>query len=99
LDEEWTHANWRGYEQVMFKMEETAADEGDITGAIFMRPDGMFEGRIYRKPAHGKVVQQDSDEGIPFEICAVTGTLIQARILVHEELGCKGNGCQYCRSV
>jgi len=83
----------------MFKMEETAADEGDITGAIFMRPDGMFEGRIYRKPDRGKTIQQDSDQQGAFEICAVTGTLIHARILVHEELGCNGNGCHYCRSV
>jgi hypothetical protein len=81
----------------MFKMEEPAADERDITGAIFMRPDGMFEARIYRKPA--RAAQQDSDAEGAFEICAVTGTLIQARILVHEELGCNGNGCHFCRLV
>ncbi|HEY2976295.1 MAG TPA: hypothetical protein VGJ48_27520 [Pyrinomonadaceae bacterium] len=83
----------------MFKMEETAADEGDITGAIFMRPDGMFEGRIYRKQTSTTVVQQTANQDSEFEICAVTGTLIQARILVHEELGCNGNGCHYCRPV
>lgn len=83
----------------MFKMEETASDDGDITGAIFMRPDGLFEGRIYRKQAHGKVAQQGFAQRDEFEICAVTGTLIHARILVHEELGCNGNGCHHCRSV
>ena len=83
----------------MFKMEETASDEGDIKGAIFMRPDGMFEGRIYRKQADGPVVQPTSDQHGEFEICVVTGTLIQARTLVHEELGCKGNDCHFCRFV
>ena len=62
----------------MFKMEEAASDDGEITGAIFMRPDGMFEGRIYRK--------QSSE----FEVCAVTGTLIQMRTLLHEALGIEG---------
>jgi hypothetical protein len=47
---------WRGYEWAMFKMEETASDDGEITGAIFRRPDGLFEGRIYRKQAHARVV-------------------------------------------
>lgn len=83
----------------MFKIEETASDDGDITGAIFMRPDGMFEGRICRKQAHDKVAQQGSDQRDEFEICSVTGTLIQARILVHEELGCNGYDCHHCNPV
>ena len=83
----------------MFKMEETASDEGEIKGAIFMRPDGMFEGRIYRKQTNGGVVKQAADNDSEFEICAVAGTLIQARTLVHEEIGCNGNGCHHCRSL
>ena len=59
----------------MFKIEEAASDDGEITGIIFMRPDGMFEGRVYRN--------QSSD----FEVCGVAGTLIQMRTLLHEELG------------
>lgn len=81
----------------MFKMEETASDEGDITGAIFMRSDGLFEGRIYRKTARGEAVKHESDQRGEFEICALTGTLVQARTLVHEELGCNGNDCHYCK--
>ncbi len=80
----------------MFKMEETASDAGDITGAIFMRPDGLFEGRIYRKQPHPKDIGPGSEE-LEFEVCALTGTLVQARTLVHEELGCNGNACHYCK--
>ncbi len=83
----------------MFKIEETASDEGDIKGAIFMRPDGMFEGRIYRKQTDSTKSQVTPDQNGEFEICAVTGTLIHARILVHEELGCSGDVCNHCRSV
>ena len=76
----------------MFKMEQTISDDGDIADAIFMPPDGMFEGRSYRKrkPTNGS-------KRAGFDVC-VTGTLVQARILVHEELGCKLNECQ-CQFV
>ncbi len=83
----------------MFNMEETRSDEGDITGIIFMRPDGMFEGRIYRKQKPSDLPGARPDSDGEFELCAVTGTLIQARILLHEELGCNGNGCNVCNLV
>ena len=81
----------------MFKMEAAASDDGNTPGAIFMQPDGLFEGRIYRKQAHGKVVEQEFGQQGEFEICAVAGTLIQARTLLHEELDWNGNGCHYCK--
>jgi hypothetical protein len=77
----------------MFKIEETGSEDGEIIGAIFMRADGMFEARIYREdPDTSKQVSTPSD----YEVYAITGTLDQARRLVHEELGCSGNGCDYC---
>ncbi|HLA10140.1 MAG TPA: hypothetical protein VJ023_06065 [Pyrinomonadaceae bacterium] len=79
----------------MFKMEETSSDDGGITGIIFMRPDGMFEGRIYRKQ-----LPNVQDHTLPenSELCILTGTLAQARSVVHEELGCDGERCTYCKS-
>ena len=76
----------------MFKMEETSSDDGGITGIIFMRPDGIFEGRIYRKPLPN--AQTDH-----FELCVLTGTLAHARAILHEELGCNGERCTYCKSA
>ncbi len=83
----------------MFKMEETTSDDGDITGIIFMRPDGMFEGRLYRKQMRNEVPEERASPDGEFELCAVTGTLIHARILLHEELGCNRNGCNVCNLV
>jgi len=76
----------------MFKMDEKTSDDGDIKGIIFMRPDGMFEGRIYRKPTSGRELSAD------FDLFVLTGTLAQARLILHEELGCNGDHCTYCRS-
>lgn len=79
----------------MFKMEEKSSDDGSITGIIFMRPDGMFEGRIYRKSLPGTPNHDLPDD---FELCVLTGTLGHARAIVHEEIGCNGDRCNYCRS-
>lgn len=48
---------------------------GDRRAKIFMRSDGLFEGRIYR---------QEVD--VEFEVCGVTETLPRVETLVDEEL-------------
>ena len=67
----------------MFLVEERR--NGQRRAEIFMRPDGLFEGRIYRTTA------ETTHEPIPakaeFEICGVTETLSRVETLVDEELG------------
>ena len=48
---------------------------GDRRARIYMRADGLFEGRIYR---------QEVD--VEFEVCGVTETLPRVETLVDEEL-------------
>lgn len=57
----------------MFLVEEKR--NGDRRAEIYMRPDGLFEGRIYR---------QEVD--VEFEVCGVTETLPRVETLVDEEL-------------
>lgn len=57
----------------MFLVEESR--NGDRRAKIYMRPDGLFEGRIYR---------QEVD--VEFEVCGVTETLPRVKTLVEEEL-------------
>ncbi len=58
----------------MFLVEEK--QNGQRRAEIYMRPDGTFEGRIYRPEAEEE-----------FEICGVTETLPRVETLVDEELG------------
>jgi hypothetical protein len=57
----------------MFLVEERR--NGSRRAKIYMRPDGLFEGRIY---------PQEVDE--EFEVCGVTETLPRVETLVEEEL-------------
>lgn len=67
----------------MFLVEERR--NGQLRAEIFMRPDGLFEGRIYRQTS------ETASEAIlakaEFEICGVTETLPRVETLVDEELG------------
>lgn len=58
----------------MFFVEERR--NGECRAEIYMRDDGLFEGRIYR--------QAPTDE---FEVCGVTETLPRVEMIVDEELG------------
>jgi hypothetical protein len=67
----------------MFLVEERR--NGQRRAEIYMRPDGLFEGRIYRQTT------ESADETMrakaEFEICGVTETLPRVETLVDEELG------------
>jgi hypothetical protein len=67
----------------MFLVEERR--NGQRRAEIFMRPDGLFEGRIYRQTSEiaSDAVRAKAD----FEICGVTETLSRVETLVDEELG------------
>lgn len=65
----------------MFLVEEKKSQNGQRRAEIYMRPDGLFEGRIYRMEAAG------GSEPSDFEICGVTETLPRVETLVDEELG------------
>ncbi len=67
----------------MFLVEERR--NGQRRAEIYMRPDGLFEGRIYR------LTSETASEAIrpkaEFEICGVTETLPRIETLVDEGLG------------
>ena len=67
----------------MFLVEERR--NGQRRAEIFMRPDGLFEGRIYRQTA--ETASDGSRAKADFEICGVTETLPRVEALVDEELG------------
>jgi len=71
----------------MFKIEELSSLDGECRAVIFMRLDGSFEGRIYRKQLCGKTLAHQCREEEAFQVCALTETLSRARTIVHEELG------------
>ena len=62
----------------MFLVEEKSSADSQRIAAIYMRPDGLFEGRIFC-PADG------SDDA--FEVCGVTETLPRMETIVDEALG------------
>ena len=67
----------------MFLVQEK--QNGQRRAEIYMRPDGLFEGRIYRQQSEtGSGLAQGNAE---FEICGVTETLPRVELLVDEELG------------
>ena len=65
----------------MFLVEEKR--NGQRRAEIYMRPDGLFEGRIFQEPK-----QNPGPETISvFEVCGVAETLPRVESLVDEELG------------
>ena len=70
----------------MFLIEKKMSPNGQRRAEIYMRPDGLFEGRIYSlKSATGSA--QPGRREAEFEICGVTETLPRAQTIVYEELG------------
>jgi hypothetical protein len=70
----------------MFLIEKKVSPNGQRCAEIYMRPDGLFEGRIYSpKPATG--IAQPGRREAEFEVCGVTETLPRAQTIVYEELG------------
>lgn len=67
----------------MFLVEERR--NGQRRAEIYMRPDGLFEGRIYRPIP--ETAGETNREKADFEICGVTETLPRVESLVDEELG------------
>ncbi len=67
----------------MFLVEERR--NGQRLAEILMRPDGLFEGRIYHQTSEtaSEVIRSNAE----FELCGVTETLSRVEILVDEELG------------
>lgn len=67
----------------MFLVEERR--NGQRRAEIYMRPDGLFEGRIYRRECEmpGQPLRASEE----FDICGVTETLPRVETLVDEELG------------
>jgi hypothetical protein len=64
----------------MFLVEEKKSLNAQWSAEIYMRDDGLFEGRIYRSEK-GKQVDGD------FEVCGLTETLPRIEAIVDEELG------------
>ena len=62
----------------MFLVEEMR--NGERRAEIYMRPDGLFEGRIF-PPSSADYQPED------FKVCGVTETLPRVESLVNEELG------------
>lgn len=63
----------------MFLVEQK--ENGGRRAEIYMREDGLFEGRIYRQEA------KPGEELGAFEVCGVTETLPRVETIVDEELG------------
>jgi hypothetical protein len=69
----------------MFLIEKKVSPNGQRRAEIYMRPDGLFEGRIYSlESATGSPQPGQHKE---FEVCGVTETLPRAQTIVYEELG------------
>ena len=63
----------------MFLMEEKTSPNGQRCAEIYMRVDGLFEGRIYHS-------NQKDNPDMGFEVCGVTETLPRLEAIVEEEL-------------
>ena len=74
----------------MFLVEEKVAPGGACCAMIYMRPDGLFEGRIYPlggtagAGGPGALAEAGDDN---FRMCCVTETLLRAQSIVYEEIG------------
>lgn len=72
----------------MYLVEKVAAPNEQRLAMIYMRYDGLFEGRIYHQESPAGVACDHSEQwGETFEVCAITETLARARTIVYEELG------------
>ena len=58
---------------------------GQCRAEIYMRPDGLFEGRIYRQTS--EMANDAMRTKAEFEVCGITETLPRVESLVDEELG------------
>jgi len=63
----------------MFLVEERKSLNARRSAEIYMRDDGLFEGRIYRSRS-GNQAEYD------FEVCGITETLSRIEAIVDEEL-------------
>ena len=71
----------------MFLMEEKIAPSGSCCAMIYMRPDGLFEGRIYPRGQEA-VAHGAAEAGAEsFEMCCIPDTLVRAQCIVYEEIG------------
>ena len=70
----------------MFLVEKKMSPNGQRCAEIYMRPDGLFEGRIYSLTSTTSNPQPGKGE-TEFEVCGVTETLPRAQTIVYEELG------------
>jgi hypothetical protein len=77
-------------ETLMQLIEEKVTTDGTRRAKIYMRDDGMFEARVYSSDGFP---EPDGGQGIDivsrerYEVCALTETLIPARVILEEELG------------
>jgi hypothetical protein len=77
-------------ETPMQLIEEKVTTDGSRRAKIYMRDDGMFEARVYS--SHG-FPEPDGGQGSDpasrerYEVCALTETLMPARVILDEELG------------
>ena len=69
----------------MFLLEEKKSPSGRGSAEIYMRDDGLFEGRIYRPKLEAG--RQAHYSNVGFEVCGVTETLPRLEAIVDEELG------------
>ena len=69
----------------MFLVEEKKSPSGRGSAEIYMRDDGLFEGRIYRPESEASNQAQHSS--VEFEVCGITETLPRIEVIVDEELG------------
>jgi len=70
----------------MFLVEEKSSLNGQSRAEIYMRTDGLFEGRIYRFKSQSEG-RNLAGPRADFEVCGVTETLARAQTIVYEELG------------
>ena len=68
----------------MILVEKKTSPNGQRRAEIYMRPDGLFEGRIYSLESPNPQPRRTDAE---FEVCGITETLSRAQTVVYEELG------------
>jgi len=68
----------------MFLVEEKKSPSGRGSAEIYMRDDGLFEGRIYRSESESQ--DQLQEASVKFEVCGITETLPRLEAIVDEEL-------------
>ena len=76
----------------MFLIEERIAPSGETRVLIYMRPDGMFEGRLYQREITDNGPERAASRwSEKFNLCALTETLPRAQTIAYEELGLQEN--------